>query len=142
MLTVFKPPLAGWSRVLKGIEDRLFGLIILSVIWPILLAVAVAIKLDSPGPVLFRQKRYGFNNNEITVLKFRSMYWEPDASIENVKQAQQDDPRVTRIGRFIRRTSLDELPQIFSVLRGEMSLVGPRPHEYLIRHKVKPGITG
>ncbi len=155
MLTVFKPPLAGWNRILKGIEDRLFGLIILSVIWPVLLAVALAIKLNSPGPILFRQKRYGFNNNEITVLKFRSMYWQPDASTKNIKQAQQDDPRVTRAGKFIRRTSLDELPQIFNVLRGEMSLVGPRPHaiahneeyaqiidEDLIRHKVKPGITG
>ncbi|NKB20488.1 MAG: undecaprenyl-phosphate glucose phosphotransferase [Alphaproteobacteria bacterium] len=155
MLTVFKPPLAGWNRILKGIEDRLFGLIILLIIWPILLAVTIAIKLDSSGPALFRQKRYGFNNNEITVLKFRSMYWQPDTSTKTIKQAQQEDPRVTRVGRFIRRTSLDELPQIINVLRGEMSLVGPRPHaiahneeyaqiidEYLIRHKVKPGITG
>ncbi|MBK20643.1 MAG: undecaprenyl-phosphate glucose phosphotransferase [Rhodospirillaceae bacterium] len=155
MLTVFKPPLAGWNRILKGIEDRLLGLIILMLIWPILLAIALAIKLDSSGPILFRQKRYGFNNNEITVLKFRSMFWEPDRSDKKVKQAQQEDPRVTRVGRFIRRTSLDELPQIINVLRGEMSLVGPRPHaiahneeyaqiidEYLIRHKVKPGITG
>jgi Undecaprenyl-phosphate glucose phosphotransferase len=155
MLTVFKPPLAGWNRILKGIEDRLFGLIILSIIWPVLLVVALAIKFSSPGPILFRQKRYGFNNNEITVLKFRSMYWKPDASTEVITQAQKEDPRVTRVGRFIRSTSLDELPQIINVLRGEMSLVGPRPHaiahneeyaqiidEYLIRHKVKPGITG
>jgi Undecaprenyl-phosphate glucose phosphotransferase len=155
MLTVSKPPLAGWNRILKGIEDRLFGLIIILTVWPILLAVTIAIKLDSRGPILFRQKRYGFNNNEITVLKFRSMHWEPDASTIIVKQAQQVDPRVTRVGRFIRRTSLDELPQIINVLRGEMSLVGPRPHaiahneeyaqlidEYLTRHKVKPGITG
>ena len=120
-----------------------------------MLAIAVAVKLDSRGPVLYRQRRHGFNNRVITVLKFRTMRHEPDATLQQVRK---DDPRVTRIGRFLRRTSLDELPQLINVLQGEMSLVGPRPHaigmktaerelshivaEYAHRHRVKPGITG
>jgi putative colanic acid biosynthesis UDP-glucose lipid carrier transferase len=114
----------------------------------------VLVKLDSPGPVLFRQKRYGFNNNDITVFKFRSMRNDPNPD-PSVPQAQRNDPRVTRIGAFLRKSSLDELPQLFNVLQGTMSLVGPRPHAvahnehyaavidgYLGRHRVKPGITG
>src|SRR5262249_48037769 len=124
-------------------------------------AIACMIKLDSPGPVLFRQKRLGFNNRPFEVLKFRTMSYTSGTQ----RQAQREDPRVTRIGRFLRRSSLDELPQLFNVLRGEMSLVGPRPHpvwgnaselwpdqgdrpieaifsEYASRHRMKPGITG
>ncbi|MBC7767605.1 MAG: exopolysaccharide biosynthesis polyprenyl glycosylphosphotransferase [Phycisphaerales bacterium] len=120
-----------------------------------MLAIAIAVKLDSKGPVLFRQRRHGFNNRVITVLKFRTMRHEPGAPL---RQVCANDPRVTRIGAFLRRTSLDELPQLINVLRGEMSLVGPRPHaigmkaaerdlehivaEYAHRHRVKPGITG
>jgi putative colanic acid biosynthesis UDP-glucose lipid carrier transferase len=110
--------------------------------------------MDSPGPVLFRQKRYGFNNNEIEVFKFRSMRHDPNPD-PNVPQARKNDARITRIGAFLRKSSLDELPQLFNVLAGTMSLVGPRPHAvahnehyaniidgYLGRHRVKPGITG
>jgi lipopolysaccharide/colanic/teichoic acid biosynthesis glycosyltransferase len=120
-----------------------------------MLAIAVAVKLDSSGPVLYRQRRHGFNNRVITILKFRTMRHDPGAPL---RQVVQDDPRVTRIGRLLRLTSLDELPQLINVLRGEMSLVGPRPHavgmkaaerelddiiaEYAHRHRVKPGITG
>jgi len=130
------------------------GAVILIPMLPLMAACALLIKLDSAGPVLFRQKRYGFNNNEITVFKFRTMAHEPVPS-EIVPQARRNDPRITRIGAFLRKTSLDELPQLFNVLRGEMSLVGPRPHAvahnehyakiidgYLGRHRVKPGITG
>jgi putative colanic acid biosynthesis UDP-glucose lipid carrier transferase len=121
---------------------------------PLLLAIALAIRLDGPGPVLFRQKRYGFANNEFTVFKFRTMRHRP-AEEPDVPQARRQDPRITRVGAFLRRTSLDELPQLINVLRGDMSLVGPRPHavahnvqyaqiidDYLSRHRVKPGITG
>ena len=154
MLTVFDRPLSGWNYVVKAIEDRVLALLILLLIWPVMLAVAIAIRLESDGPVLFRQKRLGFNNNEITVLKFRTMQHRPEPDRE-VRQATCDDPRVTRVGAFLRRTSLDELPQFFNVLRGEMSVVGPRPHaiahnvkyareiqQYYGRHRVKPGITG
>ena len=119
--------------------------------------LALAIRLDSPGPIFFRQRRQGFNNEEIVVWKFRSMRHEA-ADAHATRQVQADDDRVTRVGRFIRATSLDELPQIFNVLSGEMSLVGPRPHaigmktgetesallvaEYAHRHRIKPGITG
>jgi putative colanic acid biosynthesis UDP-glucose lipid carrier transferase len=121
--------------------------------WPLFAAIAAAVKLSSPGPVLFAQRRYGRDGGEIRVLKFRSMRVTEDGAV--VRQAQKGDPRVTRVGAFLRRTSLDELPQIFNVLRGDMSIVGPRPHavahnehyrtqilEYMLRHKVKPGITG
>jgi Undecaprenyl-phosphate glucose phosphotransferase len=154
LLHVFERPLSGWGGVWKTLEDRLLGAVILILMLPLMCFCALMIKLDSAGPVLFRQKRYGFNNDEITVFKFRTMAHDP-APDPNVPQARRNDPRITRIGAFLRRTSLDELPQLFNVLRGEMSLVGPRPHAvahnehyaeiidgYLGRHRVKPGITG
>lgn len=154
LLHVFQRPLGAWGQVLKALEDRILGFFILLLALPVMAVVAIAVKLDSPGPVLFRQKRYGFNNNEITVFKFRSMRNDPNPD-PSVPQAQRNDPRVTRVGSFLRKSSLDELPQLFNVLQGTMSLVGPRPHAvahnehyaaiidgYLGRHRVKPGITG
>ncbi len=157
MLAVFDKPLADWDAVGKRAFDLLFGTIALILTSPIMLAAAIAIKLDSKGPIFFRQKRYGFNNEVVEVLKFRSMYVEqsdPDAK----KVVTKGDPRVTRVGRFIRKTSIDELPQLFNVLMGSLALVGPRPHAlkgltqnrlfeqvvdgYFARHKVKPGVTG
>jgi putative colanic acid biosynthesis UDP-glucose lipid carrier transferase len=155
LLHVFERPLSGWGGVWKGLEDRVLGAVILILMLPLMAMCALLIKLDSAGPVVFRQKRYGFNNNEITVFKFRTMAHVPVAADAGVPQAQRNDPRITRIGAFLRKTSLDELPQLFNVLRGDMSLVGPRPHAvahnehyakiidgYLGRHRVKPGITG
>jgi putative colanic acid biosysnthesis UDP-glucose lipid carrier transferase len=119
----------------------------------VMLAVALAIKVTMPGPVLFKQRRYGLDGQQIVVWKFRSMKVQEDG--DQVRQATREDDRVTPLGRFLRRTSLDELPQFFNVLQGRMSVVGPRPHAvahnetyrklikgYMIRHKVKPGITG
>jgi len=154
---VYRKPISGWGAMLKRAEDLVLGVTIGLAALPLMLVCAVAIKLDSPGPVLFRQNRYGYNNHLIGVYKFRSMFRDradPDGTV----QTTSSDPRVTRVGRLLRRTSLDELPQILNVLKGEMSLVGPRPHatntkaagrlfeeivrEYSARHKVKPGITG
>jgi putative colanic acid biosysnthesis UDP-glucose lipid carrier transferase len=128
-------------------------LIALILTWPVLLALALAIKQSSPGPILFKQRRYGLNGEEILIYKFRSMTVCEDGS--EVAQATQRDCRVTPLGAFLRRTSLDEVPQILNVLEGKMSFVGPRPHAvahnevyrklingYMIRHKVRPGITG
>ena len=154
VLTIFHRPLTGWNCVAKRVEDLVLSTIMLVMLLPLMAAVAALIKLDSPGPVLFKQKRSGFNNNTINVYKFRSMVHRP-ASTGDVRQAQRNDPRVTRVGRVIRRTSIDELPQLLNVLQGDMSLVGPRPHaiahndqyaalidDYLSRHRVQPGITG
>jgi Undecaprenyl-phosphate glucose phosphotransferase len=143
--------------LLKRIQDVVLGAVALAVAAPFMAAIALAVRLDSPGPILFRQRRYGFNNEPITVWKFRSMRHE-EADPHAAQQVCACDDRVTRVGRFIRRTSLDELPQLINVLRGEMSLVGPRPHaigmktgseessrlvaEYAWRHRMKPGITG
>lgn len=156
MLKVVERPIAGWQYVIKAIEDGALAAIFLALCSPLFAVIAILIKLDSRGPVFFRQKRYGFNNNEFTVLKFRTMFAAAAGGDgETVKQAQRDDPRITRVGRWLRRTSLDELPQLINVLKGDMSLVGPRPHavahnvvfarlvdDYLGRHRVKPGITG
>ncbi len=157
MFNASEVPLRGWSPFFKRLEDMLISSLALIMLSPIMLLVALAIKLDSPGPVLFKQKRYGYNNRLIEVYKFRSMHQhQADANAD--KQTVRGDSRITRVGRFIRKTSLDELPQLFNVFGGSMSMVGPRPHatatkaagilfeeavkEYTSRHRVKPGITG
>jgi exopolysaccharide biosynthesis polyprenyl glycosylphosphotransferase len=150
-------PLEEAAVILKRLEDIVIAVLCLLITFPLMLVIALSIKLDSPGPVFFRQKRLGANNAQFDLLKFRSMFVEQtDPLGEQLTRAH--DPRITRVGRLLRRTSLDELPQLINVLRGHMSLVGPRPHalaasaagipyalaitEYPIRHRVKPGITG
>ena len=153
VLAVCETPFYGVNGLVKRISDIVLGTLILLGISPLLAAIAIGVKMSSPGPALFRQRRYGLDGREITVYKFRSMRVAEDGPV--VRQATKDDPRVTRFGAFIRRTSLDELPQFVNVLQGRMSIVGPRPHavahnemyrklikSYMIRHKVKPGITG
>ena len=157
MLDILDRPITDWDSVAKRVFDIVFSLVALAFVWPVMLAAAVAVKATSPGPIIFRQKRHGFNNEEIDVCKFRSMYTQlcdPQARALVTK----GDARVTPVGRFIRRTSIDELPQLFNVLKGDLSLVGPRPHAphaqannrlyvevvegYFARHRVKPGVTG
>lgn len=153
VIAISETPFMGWNSVIKRGCDIVIGSIILFLLAPLMLVIAVAVKLTSPGPVIFRQRRYGLYGEEIYVYKFRSMTVTEDGA--SVVQAQKNDQRVTPIGGFLRRTSLDELPQFINVLQGRMSLVGPRPHAvahneqyrklikgYMLRHKVRPGITG
>ena len=156
-LVLQRRPLNEWQRLLKKILDVTISLIAVTLLLVPLVVVAVAIKMDSPGPILFRQPRLGFNNRQFMVFKFRSMYTNA-SDILSVKQTSRGDPRVTRVGKWLRKLSIDEIPQLLNVLRGEMSLVGPRPHalqtrvegallndvtaEYIMRFHVKPGITG
>jgi exopolysaccharide biosynthesis polyprenyl glycosylphosphotransferase len=164
LMPLLRPrPISEHNLVAKALLDRTVAGALLLFVSPLLLGIAALIKLDSPGPALFRQKRLGFNNRAFEILKLRTM--RETAANEAARQARRTDPRVTRIGGFLRRSSLDELPQLINVFRGDMSLVGPRPHpiwtragdlwneggdepleafihEYASRHRVKPGITG
>jgi putative colanic acid biosynthesis UDP-glucose lipid carrier transferase len=154
MVDLSVSPMFGGRVLMKAALDYTVGGVILVLISPLMLTIALMVKLSSTGPVLFRQKRHGWNGEEIWVYKFRSMVVHA-SSDQHVAQAQRDDPRITRIGKFLRKTSLDELPQFINVMQGRMSVVGPRPHalshniaymklipHYALRHKVKPGITG
>lgn len=153
VVAVCESPMRGYHGVVKRLTDLVLTLAILSLVAPLMVVIALAIRATSPGPVVFRQRRYGLDGEEIVVYKFRTMTVQDDGA--KIVQASPDDPRVTRVGRFLRRYSLDELPQLVNVLQGRMSLVGPRPHAvahneeyrqliagYMLRHKVLPGITG
>ena len=156
VLTLSETPLTGISRLAKSVEDKILSSLILIAISPVLLVIALLIKIDSPGPVFFRQNRTGWNGKTFSIWKFRSMVAQNQV-LDNavIKQAERNDPRITKIGAFIRKTSIDELPQLFNVITGDMSLVGPRPHavqhdevyserinDYYARHNIKPGMTG
>jgi putative colanic acid biosysnthesis UDP-glucose lipid carrier transferase len=153
VVAVCETPFMGSNGLVKRLSDIVFTLLILLLTFPVLLLIALAIKLTSPGPIIFKQRRYGLDGNEIIVYKFRSMTVCEDGEL--VQQARRNDQRVTPLGGFLRKTSLDEMPQFINVLQGRMSVVGPRPHAiahneeyrklvkgYMVRHKVKPGITG
>jgi undecaprenyl-phosphate galactose phosphotransferase/putative colanic acid biosynthesis UDP-glucose lipid carrier transferase len=152
-ITVQRAPLSGRERALKRATDFVVAMTALVVLAPFLLAISLAIRLDSRGPVIFRQRRCGFDNREFVIFKFRTMTVLEDGA--SIVQAKPNDRRVTRLGKFLRRWSIDELPQLLNVIRGDMSLVGPRPHaiahddeykarisNYAIRHHVRPGLTG
>ena len=157
LLDISQRPLKGWKSALKHVEDKSFAIIALMILAPLMLVIALLVKLDSKGPVFFRQDRFGFNDRVIRVLKFRTMHVS-QGDRTGAQRTVRGDPRVTRIGRYLRAFSLDELPQIINVLRGDMSLVGPRAHavamqvggqlynesieEYSARHRVRPGMTG
>jgi putative colanic acid biosynthesis UDP-glucose lipid carrier transferase len=153
VVAVCETPFFGFNGLIKTLSDYTIAAVALVVFSPLMLLIALAVKLSSPGPVLFRQRRYGVDGKEIVVYKFRTMTSQDDGAV--VPQATRNDPRITRVGRFLRRSSLDELPQFVNVLQGRMSVVGPRPHAvahnemyrklidgYMVRHKVKPGLTG
>lgn len=153
ILPIYETSFNGMNMLLKRLVDVLFSLILIILLLPVMMLIYFSVMLTSSGSVIFKQKRYGLDGREINIFKFRTMYEFPHD--KNIRQATIDDSRVTKIGRFLRRTSLDELPQLFNVLFGNMSLVGPRPHAiahneefrklihgYMLRHKVKPGITG
>lgn len=153
VVAICESPFSGVDTVVKNASDFVLALLILILLLPLMLVIALAVKLTSPGPAIFKQRRYGLNGEEIIVYKFRSMTVSEDGS--HIVQAHKNDPRLTKVGAFLRRTSLDELPQFINVLQGRMSIVGPRPHAvahnelyrklirgYMLRHKVKPGITG
>jgi putative colanic acid biosynthesis UDP-glucose lipid carrier transferase len=153
VVSLLETPFTGTNDLVKRATDMVLAAIILVLISPVMLAVAIGVKLSSPGPVFFKQKRTGLDGEEIKVFKFRSMTTQDNGDV--VRQATRGDARITRFGAFIRKTSLDELPQLFNVLLGTMSIVGPRPHAvahneqyrkivqaYMVRHKVRPGMTG
>ncbi len=153
LISLWETPFFGVNGWLKRAEDLILATLILLAIWPVMLAIALGVKLSSPGPIIFKQRRYGLDGREILIYKFRTMTVCQDG--EEVPLATRNDPRVTSFGAFLRRHSLDELPQLFNVLQGTMSIVGPRPHavahnkyyrnripSYMLRHKVRPGITG
>ena len=153
VVAVCETPMYGVNGIVKRASDIVLASVILLFIAPLMAAIAVGVKLSSPGPVLFKQRRYGLDGREIVVYKFRSMTVCEDGA--QIAQAKRGDQRVTRFGGFLRRASLDELPQFINVLQGAMSVVGPRPHAvahneqyrkivkgYMVRHKVKPGVTG
>ena len=154
VINLSSTPMEGFNRVVKEIEDRVLAMLILLLISPVLLVIAIGVNLSSPGPVFFKQQRNGWGGKPIYVLKFRSMVVHQEA-VGTVTQASKQDARITAFGAFLRRSSLDELPQFWNVMTGEMSIVGPRPHavahndqykvlvdDYMLRHRVKPGITG
>ncbi len=154
VVAVCETPFYGINGMIKRVSDVVFATVIIALITPLLLAIAIGVKATSSGPVLFKQRRYGVDGKEILVYKFRSMTVCEDNAM-HIEQARKNDQRITKFGSFLRKTSLDELPQFFNVLQGRMSVVGPRPHAvahnelyrklikgYMIRHKVKPGITG
>lgn len=154
VLNIRSSPMTGINRFIKAVEDRIIAFLILMMISPLLVIIAISVKLSSPGPIFFKQRRLGWDGRIIKVYKFRTMRVHQEA-FGNVTQATLRDPRITALGRFLRRSSLDELPQFINVLQGRMSIVGPRPHAlahnelyknsirtYMQRHRVKPGITG